>query len=418
MKKLTILSVAATTSLSLAAQTLTMPASLAEVPAVPGVPAAYAKAWQQPELNEVNRMPMHTHVLSESADRITLNGSWDFLWQQGSQSMLDAFYRTDYQLTDGEANPLFACANKWSKIAVPGNWELNGFGDPIYLNIGYMWRGRAKNNPPFVPIEDNHQGYYRRWVEVPADWNGQQIIAHFGSVPGCFYLWVNGKFVGYSEDSKLEAEFDLTPYVKPGQKNLIAIHEMRWCDGSYLEDQDFFRNFGISRDSWLYARSKKYHIDDLRVTPSLKNKFTDGELHVKLNKPKGVKYTANLLDADGQCVYAMDVASHDEFTIEVEKVKTWSAETPNLYQLVIFVLDQKNKAVETIRQQVGFRQVEIIGGQLLVNGQPILIKGADRHELDPDNGYVVSRERMIQDIREMKRMNINAVRTSHYPNDA
>lgn len=406
MKHLSIYCLSAILSLPCMAQPLTMPSSYDEVSAVPGVPKAYAKAWQQPELNQVNRMPMHTHVLSETKSRVTLNGEWEFFWQQGSQEMLDDFYRTDYSSKD------------WGTMPVPGNWELNGYGDPIYLNIGYMWRGRCKNNPPFVPVEDNHQGYYRKWVNVPSDWKGEQVIAHFGSVPGCFYLWVNGKFVGYSEDSKLEAEFDLTPYIKPGQPNLIALHEMRWCDGSYLEDQDFFRNFGISRDSWLYARDKKFHIDDLRVIPSLTNGYKDGELRVQLKKTKGTKYTANLIDENGMCIYALDGATKDEFTIEVENVKAWSAETPTLYQLVIFVLDQNQKAVETITQQVGFRQVEIKDSQLLVNGQPILIKGADRHELDPDNGYVVSRERMISDILEMKRMNVNAVRTSHYPNDA
>ena len=406
MKRLPLFCMAAVCSLPTMAQSLTMPASLDEVPTVPGVPKAYAKAWQQPELNQVNRLPMHTHILSERNDRVTLNGTWEFFWQQGAQQMLDGFYLPDYSPKED-----------WGTMPVPGNWELNGYGDPIYLNIGYMWRGRAKNNPPFVPIEDNHQGYYRRWIDVPASYQGQQIIAHFGSVPGCFYLWVNGKFVGYSEDSKLEAEFDLTPYIKPGQKNLIALHEMRWCDGSYLEDQDFFRNFGISRDSWLYARNKKCHIEDLRVTPSLTNDYKDGQLKVEIKRPKNALWSASLTDANGMCIYSTDWGKEDHLTFDVEDVHLWSAESPYLYNLSITLFDGK-KPVETFTQRVGFRQVEIKGSQLLVNGQPILIKGADRHELDPDNGYVVSRERMISDIREMKRMNINAVRTSHYPNDA
>lgn len=406
MKRLPLFCMAAVCSLPTMAQSLTMPASLDEVPAVPGVPKAYAKAWQQPELNQVNRLPMHTHILSERNDRVTLNGTWEFFWQQGAQQMLDGFYLPDYSPKED-----------WGTMPVPGNWELNGYGDPIYLNIGYMWRGRAKNNPPFVPIEDNHQGYYRRWIDVPASYQGQQIIAHFGSVPGCFYLWVNGKFVGYSEDSKLEAEFDLTPYIKPGQKNLIALHEMRWCDGSYLEDQDFFRNFGISRDSWLYARNKKCHIEDLRVTPSLTNDYKDGQLKVEIKRPKNALWSASLTDANGMCIYSTDWGKEDHLTFDVEDVHLWSAESPYLYNLSITLFDGM-KPVETFTQRVGFRQVEIKGSQLLVNGQPILIKGADRHELDPDNGYVVSRERMISDIREMKRMNINAVRTSHYPNDA
>ena len=386
---------------------LTMPNSLSEVPAVPGVPAAYAKAWQQTDINQVNRMPMHTHIISERKNRIPLNGTWDFKWRQGSNEMIEEpFYKPEFTTFD------------WMSMPVPGNWELNGFGDPIYVNVGYMWRGRAKNNPPFVPIEDNHQGYYRRWVEIPATWKAQQVIAHFGSVPGCFYLWVNGQFVGYSEDSKLEAEFDITPYIKAGQKNLIALHEMRWCDGSYLEDQDFFRNTGISRDSWLYARDAKQHIEDLRVTPSLSNDYKDGSLKVQVVKTKKSKWNATLTDARGKFVAGIQGESADEFTFNVKNVETWSAETPVLYNLRVSLVDKKGNAIETFDQKVGFRSVEIKGSQLLVNGQPILIKGADRHELDPDGGYVVSRERMLQDIREMKRMNINAVRTSHYPNDA
>ena len=386
---------------------LTMPNSLDEVPAVPGVPKAYAKAWQQTDINQVNRMPMHTHILSERKNSITLNGVWDFKWRQGSNEMIEEpFYNPDFTTFD------------WLSMPVPGNWELNGFGDPIYVNIGYMWRGRAKNDPPFVPIEDNHQGYYRRWVSIPADWKGQQVIAHFGSVPGCFYLWVNGKFVGYSEDSKLEAEFDLTPYIKPGQQNLIALHEMRWCDGSYLEDQDFFRNTGISRDSWLYVRDKNLHLDDLRITPSLSNDYKDGSLTMQLQKAKNVRWSAVLTDAKGKEVASVEASSANSYTFEVKNADLWSAETPPLYNLHVAVLGKGNKPVEEFDQKVGFRSVEIKNSQLLVNGQPILIKGADRHELDPDGGYVVSRERMLQDIREMKRMNINAVRTSHYPNDA
>ena len=388
---------------------LTMPTSLDEVPAVPGVPAKYAKAWQQPELNQVNRLPMHVHILSEQRQRVTLNGVWDFEWQPSCTNMLDGFYQPGYD-TQG-----------WSKMPVPGNWALcpevdamgnvtRRFGDPIYVNMGFMWQGRIDNNPPYVPLEENQQGYYRHNVTVPADWKGQDVIAHFGSVPGCFYLWVNGKFVGYSEDSKLEAEFDLTPYIKYGQPNLIALQEMRWCDGSYCEDQDFFRHFGISRDSWLYARPK-VHIDDLRVLASMVNGYKDGQLDVQATVKGSGQVSWRLLDAQGKEV--LTSASGNTLT----GAHAWSAETPYLYTLEV-TLTQGKKTVETFRQQVGFRTIEIKNAQVLVNGQAVLFKGADRHELDPDGGYVVSRERMMQDVLEMKRMNINAVRTCHYPNDA
>ncbi len=390
---------------------LTMPTSLSEVPTVKGVPASAAKAWQQPEVNQINRLPMHTHKMGEQAPRVTLNGVWDFFWQPDTKQMLDGFYRPDYDASD------------WGTMPVPGNWQLNPqrdtngkiiktYGDPLYVNIGYCWNRRAKNNPPFVPLEENWVGYYRHEVNIPADWKDQQIIAHFGSAPSCMYLWVNGKFVGYSEDSKLEAEFDLTPYLKPGQKNLFAIQMLRWCDGTYLEDQDFFRNNGLSRDCWLYAINKSNHIEDLRLNAGLENNYLDGVLTIQTTlKGKG-SVTHKLTDAEGNVI-----AEGKESTIRVKDVKKWSAETPYLY-ILTSTLSAGGKEVQQVKHKVGFRSVEIKDTQLLVNGQPILIKGADRHELDPDGGYVVSKERMIQDILEMKRMNINAVRTSHYPNDA
>ena len=214
---------------------LTIPQSLDEVPAVPGVPQEAAKAWQRPDINQVNRMPMHTHHFAyesfevaqcgmpEASERYrSLNGTWDFYWQPDADQMLDGFYRPEYKTAD------------WKTIPVPGCWELNGFGDPIYVGGGFIWDHRAESNPPFVPIKENHVGYYRRIVTIPASWRGQQVIAHFGAAGSCMYLWVNGKFVGYSEDNKLEAEFDLTKYIKVGQENLIAVQVLRMCDGHYL----------------------------------------------------------------------------------------------------------------------------------------------------------------------------------------
>lgn len=386
---------------------LTMPNSLDEVPAVAGVPAKYAKAWQIPDLNEVNRLPMHVHVISEQAQRMTLNGMWDFRWISG--------------LKPGDKT--VEVTGEWKQIPVPGNWGCYGFGDPLYVNIGYMWRGRAENNPPYVPFEENQQGQYRKVVTIPADWKGQQIVAHFGSVPGCFYLWVNDQFVGYSEDSKLEAEFDITPYVKAGEQATIVLHEMRWCDGSYLEDQDYFRNFGISRDSWLYARDAKCHIEDLNVVADVTREGT-GVISVLATLEGTAAKRAEVINVkgSGQLAWSLADAEGNEVLTsagngQINNVRAWSAEDPYLYTLTL-TLKKGKDVLQTVRQKVGFRHVEIINAQLTVNYQPVLIKGADRHELDPEGGYVVSEERMLQDIQEMKRMNINAVRTCHYPDDA
>lgn len=303
-------------------------------------------------------------------------------------------------------------------MKVPAVWELNGYGDPIYVNIGYPWRNQYKNNPPHVPTEKNHVGSYRREFVIPADWSGKDIVAHFGAVSSNMYLWVNGKFVGYSEDSKLEAEFDLTPYVKPGQKNLIAFQVFRWCDGSYFEDQDFFRYTGVARDCYLYARNKK-RIDDIRVVPDLDAEYKSGSLAVNLSLKGNAAVSLELLDAANKIVATAEVkgAGKQSSVIRVDNPNKWTAETPYLYTLRA-TLKEGNKVTEVVPLKVGFRKIELKNSQLLVNGQPVLFKGADRHEMDPDGGYVVSRERMIQDIQIMKKFNLNAVRTCHYPDDS
>lgn len=297
-------------------------------------------------------------------------------------------------------------------MQVPAVWELNGYGDPIYVNTGYAWRNQFQNNPPEVPTQNNHVGSYRREILVPADWKGKDIIAHFGSVTSNMYLWVNGRYVGYSEDSKLEAEFDLTPYLKPGQENLIAFQVFRWCDGTYLEDQDFFRFSGVGRDCYLYARNKK-RIQDIRVTPDLDEAYKDGSLSVKLNLKGSGNVDLELLDATGKQVATATAKGSGNVLMNVENPHKWTAETPYLYTLRA-TLQGSN---EVIPVKVGFRKIELKGDQILVNGKAVLFKGADRHELDPDGGYVVSPERMIQDIQVMKKFNINAVRTCHYPDD-
>lgn len=371
------------------------------------------KEWQDPEVNQVNRMAMHTHFFGYesveasklapevSANYLSINGKWKFMWQKDADEFNKDFFKTAYN------------DNLWGTIPVPGCWELNGYGDPIYVNMQYPWAAQEGNNPPYVPVKNNGVGYYRHEVEVPADWKGQQIIVHFGSVSSNMYLWVNGKFVGYSEDNKLDCEFDLTKYVVPGQKNLIAMQVMRWCDGSYLEDQDYFRFTGICRDAWLYARPKQ-HIADIRVTPDLDADYRNGSLKVQL-QTTGSPVNLTLFDAEGKEV-ATAVSKGGDVVMQVENPNKWSAETPYLYTLRAELVSG-GKTLQVVPVRVGFRKIEVRNAQLLVNGQPVLIKGADRHELDPDGGYVVSRERMIQDVQIMKQFNLNAVRTCHYPDD-
>lgn len=378
--------------------------------------AAQSNEWLDPTVNAVNRAPMHTNYFAyENADMaqkankelsanfMTLNGTWKFFWVRDAEARPTDFWRVGYN------------DKGWDNMQVPAVWELNGYGDPIYVNVGYAWREQFKNNPPQVPTKENHVGSYRREIVVPADWKGKQIMAHFGSVTSNMYLWVNGQYVGYSEDSKLEAEFDLTRYLKPGQKNLIAFQVFRWCDGTYLEDQDFFRYSGVGRDCYLYARNQQ-QIADIRVTPDLDANYQNGSLAVNMDVKGNGKIELDLLDASGKSVAQQTVTASGKTTakLAVNAPHKWSAETPYLYTLRA-TLKQGDKTLEVIPVKVGFRKIELKNAQILVNGQPVLFKGADRHELDPDGGYVLSRERMIQDIQIMKKFNLNAVRTCHYP---
>lgn len=376
------------------------------------------KEWQDPEINAVNRAPMHANyfayesteaaikgIKEKSSNFMTLNGTWKFNWVPNADARPTDFWQPEFN------------DKGWNAMPVPGVWELNGFGDPIYVNVGYAWREQFRNNPPQVPTVNNHVGSYRREITVPAHWKGKEIIAHFGSVTSNMYLWVNGKYVGYSEDSKMEAEFNLTPYLKPGQKNLIAFQVFRWCDGTYLEDQDFFRYSGVGRDCYLYARSKK-QIADIRITPDLDAQYQNGSLAINLTTKGRGEVELELFDANNQPVVtkSLNASGNISTTMEVASPNKWTAETPYLYTLRA-TLKEGNKVLEVIPVKVGFRKVELKNAQILVNGQPILIKGANRHEMDPDGGYVVSRERMIQDIQMMKMFNLNAVRTCHYPNN-
>lgn len=378
--------------------------------------------WLDPEVNEVNTMApraaffaYETENLAKADQKarseryLSLEGKWKFNFSKDHDKVPRDFYSLKYD------------DSQWTDFPVPGILELNGYGDAIYSNNGYPWRTQFRPEPPFVEERNNYTGSYRKMVTVPADWKGERIYLHVGSATSNLMVWVNGKFVGYSEDSKVSAEFDLTKYLTPGKENLIAMQVMRWCDGSYLEDQDFWRFTGIAREVYLYARPQA-HIADLFITPDLVNNYQDGTLEVKLNAvgAKGETVTFSLKDKEGKEVAAQTakVGGNGEVKVNfnVKNPLKWTAETPNLYTLYTTLMDGKQVA-EVVPQRVGFRKVEIKNAQVLVNGQPVLFKGANRHELDPVTGYVVSMDRMLEDIRVMKELNINAVRTCHYPND-
>ena len=378
--------------------------------------------WLDPEVNEVNTMPpraaffaFETEQLAQEGQKnrseryLSLEGKWKFNFSKDHDKAPKGFYALDYD------------DSQWVDFPVPGILEVNGYGDATYRNAGYAWSNQFAPNPPFVEELNNYTGSYRKMVTVPADWKGEKVYLHVGSATSNLMVWVNGKFVGYSEDSKVSAEFDLTKYLKPGQKNLIAMQVMRWCDGSYLEDQDFWKLTGIAREVYLYSRPET-QVTDLFLTPDLVNNYQDGTLDVKLEtadaKGKTVKFS--LKDAEGKEVASQTAQvgkdGKVEVDFEVKNPQKWTAETPNLYSLYTTLMDG-NEVSEVIRQNVGFRKVEIKNAQVLVNGKPVLFKGVNRHEMDPLSAYVVSVDRMLQDIQIMKELNVNAVRTCHYPDD-
>ena len=375
--------------------------------ALSSVYAQKLPVWQDPNVNQVNREARHAHFFafeseemarqgdkSKSERYLSMEGMWKFNFVKNHQDAPAGFYGLKYD------------DSKWVDFPVPGLFELNGYGDKIYKNMGYAWCTTFKNNPPYIGETNNYTGSYRKTFELPANWKGQEVFFHVGSATSNLSVWVNGKYVGYSEDSKVAAEFNITKYLKSG-KNLIAMQIMRWCDGSYLEDQDFWRFTGIAREVYLYS-TPKVRIQDFFITQD----YQDGKgilgVDAKIVGGKA-QLESKLYDAEGKLVA-------DGLQTTVDNAKAWTAETPYLYILEL-QLKQGNKLLQTIRKKIGFRNITIKGGQLLVNGQPILIKGADRHELDPDGGYIVSVDRMIQDIKIMKYLNINAVRTCHYPDD-
>ena len=378
-----------------------------------GASAQSESRWQNVNINQQNREPRRANFFAfesldkaqsfdkkKSANYLSMEGMWKFNFVKDHNKRPANFFAANYD------------DSQWKDFPVPGLFELNGYGDATYKNIGYAWATQFDPNPPYISELNNYTGSYRRTFDLPKDWKGKDVYFHVGSATSNLTLWVNGKYVGYSEDSKVAAEFNISKYLKPG-KNLIAMQVMRWCDGSYFEDQDFWRFTGIAREVYLYARPK-LHAADIRLNAALENNYQDGVLNYQVSLKGGkTDVSITLCDKDGKQVAQ---ATGAQGVIKVPKVKAWTGETPYLYKAYI-TLKNKQGATEVIPQRVGFRNVEIKNAQLLVNGQPVLVKGADRHEMDPDGGYVVSLERMIQDIKIMKQLNINAVRTSHYPCD-
>lgn len=397
-----------------------------------GVPADVPD-WENPEVFAINKEPPRAAFTAfDSRDAALaslqtipvnpasspfyrlLNGRWKFHWSPKPADRPTDFYQEGF---DDSA---------WDLIDVPANWQLHGYGVPIYLNIAYPF----KADPPRIPHDDNPVGSYRMRFEVPEDWQGKRILLHFGAIKSAGYLWVNGKKVGYSQGSKLPAEFDVTDFVQPGE-NLLALEVYRWSDGSYLEGQDFWRLAGLERDVYLYATPKVY-LHDFFFNGKIQDNFDDGvfELDVAIRNSTsdnaGVEIQAELLDGLGESVFEaltkkVDVESGGEATVSFSQDVTnpfkWSAESPNLYMLALTVKDADGNVLQSTARRVGFRSSAVKNGQFVVNGVPVLIKGVNRHEHDPITGHVVSVESMVHDIRLMKMHNINAVRNSHYPND-
>jgi beta-galactosidase len=374
--------------------------------------------WEQPEVVAVNREPMKTTFFNfESVDKAvagdmaasryfrSLDGTWSFAYSTDVEKRPRDFYKTDFDV------------GAWKTIQVPGMIQAQGFGKPIFTNIKYPFPA----NEPFVPHDTNEVGSYRRDIDLPADWNGRDVFLHIGAAGAAYYVWVNGEKVGYSEDSKLPSEFDVTRYLRPG-RNTVAIEVYRWADGSYLEDQDFWRLSGIERSVYLYAEPKA-RLRDFTVDALLdKAGYKDGQfaLHAEFaGRPASGELVATIYDGERSVLTARASIDGPRAALQgvIGNVKAWSAETPNLYRLVLEYRDADGKLVSATARRIGFRTVEIADGEVRVNGRRVMIKGMNRHEHDPVTFRVMSMESMRKDIELMKQANINAVRTSHYPND-
>jgi beta-galactosidase len=390
--------------------------------------------WENPKVNEIDRRPAHAVTASypsvkaalaeddEPMER-SLNGTWRFSFA----SNLSEAPRPPF---DDGASP-----TDWDEISVPANWELEGFGTPIYLNIRYPF---SPVDPPRVPQEGNAVGTYQRTFDVPDSWEDRHVTLTFGGVSSAFYVWVNGQKVGYGEDSRLPAEFNVTPFVDAGT-NTVSVQVLRWSDGSYLEDQDHWRLSGIHRDVSIHTRPK-VHISDFAVRTDLDSDYQDAELKIRPELATRVEgeledwtVTAQLYDPGRQAVLGESLSvpapeiTNEQYpqrgnvdfalmSAEVDDPMKWSAESPTLYTLVLALEDPEGEVVEATRTEVGFREVAIEDGQFLVNGAPVHLRGVNRHDHDERHGKVVSREDMVEEIKRMKRFNINAARSSHYPN--
>ena len=397
-----------------------------------GLSAQTFTEWQDPAVFEVNKLYPRANIpdYNESADNLMniewLDGQWTFHYVPNADERPADFFRTDYD------------DSGWGTIPVPGNWEINGYGVPVYVNTTNDF---DNSQLPKVPVKSNAVGSYRKWVDIDKTWEDKQVILNIGGAKSCFYLWVNGEFVGYSEDAKTNSEFDITRFVKFGERNLIALQVFKWSDGSYFECQDFWRLSGIERSITLYAQPKT-HILDYKVVADLDSTYQNGVLDVEVTvenldaisngKTFGVTVELKNDPVVGANNYSPlrkfgNVEFHNigtqtiQFQIIVPDVQSWNAEHPYLYNLRILLDTMQEKIavpihVEAISAPIGFHNIRIEDGQLKVNGVPVTIRGVNRHEHDPRTGHVVSVERMEQDILLMKANNINTVRTSHYPN--
>ena len=383
--------------------------------------------WENPAVFQINRekprassipfqsvKALNTDDYSSSVFYRSLNGKWKFNWVRKPADRPLDFYRPDYDDTG------------WSKIDVPGNWELNGSGVPIYVNHPYEWT--KKPEPPKIPHHYNPVGSYRHSFNIPDSWKERRVFIHLGAVKSAFYIWINGRRVGYSQGAKTPAEFDITDYVKPGS-NLVALEVYRWSDGSYLECQDFWRISGIERDVYLYS-TDQVRIRDFEIRAGLTDNYKRGSLKVDVEVKsygKAGRYILeySLFNMKGEKITsfhkkiktAKNSSYRYSFSRKIDGIESWSAETPVLYRSVVRLLDRKKRVVEVTGTRSGFRSVEISNGQLLVNGKAVYMRGVNRHEHDEKKGHVISRESMVKDVELMKQFNINAVRTSHYPND-
>jgi len=377
--------------------------------------------WENPAIFARNKMPARSTGfafenrakamagdLAGSARYLSLDGKWKFSFSPNTVDLPNGFQDPAYDVS------------KWADIDVPADWQAQGFDQARYFNITYPFPA----NRPLIPHDRNPVGSYRRSVEVPASWDGMDVILHIGAAGSAYYVWANGKMVGYSQDSKLPSEFDLTPYLTKGAANTIAIQIYRWSDGSYLEDQDFWRVSGIERSVYLAAEPQT-RIQDVYVHAGLDKAYKDGELSVDFSVSKGEAVSSRfiLLDNGRELVSRSAKLGADKsarsitLSAKVPNVKTWSAESPALYSLVTELLDANGKVLQSTERKIGFREVAILKGMVSVNGHPITIRGVNRHEHDPETFHVVSRKDMERDVQMMKRSNINAIRTSHYPND-